>query len=237
MAEIFRLKEFAIRHTDSVVKVGTDGLILGAVSSLFAHQNGAKRILDIGTGTGIVALMLASRLECGVTALEIDPQSVQEAEHNVRQVPFGKRIAVHHCDYLEYHSDHPYDLIVSNPPYYPPVAAADRSRMALAKHIGRLTPNALFGRVEEDLAHNGYLLLILPTDATAYFEQNGRPHGLQLHGVLYVQTVVGKAPKRAVHFWHRRIPADCFVDTLTILERDGTYTEQYRRLMQPYLFI
>lgn len=237
MAEVFQLKRFSVRHSDSEVKVGTDGLILGAVSTLFAQEKGASQILDIGTGTGIVALMLAGTPGARVTALEIDERSAEEAAENARRSPFAERITVLHTDYLQYRTSTAYDLIVSNPPYYTATHSAEYERRTLAKHIGRLTPDALFARVAKHLTEDGYLLLILPTNAVAQFEQKGRPHGLQMHGSLFVRTVAGKAPKRAVLFWHRRIPSDCFIDTLTIANPDGSYTDQYRRLMQPYLFI
>lgn len=237
MAEVFRLKGFEIRHVESEVKVGTDGLILGAVAGLFAEQKRAKRILDIGTGTGIIALMLAQSTEAEITALEVDDRTASEAATNVSGSPFAGQVQVLHEDYLLHRPASPYDLIVSNPPYYTATHETEQARRTLAKHIGDLTPEALFEQVAQDLAPDGYLLLILPTHSICPFEQKGRLHGLQLHGCLYVHTVAGRPAKRAVLYWHRRIPSEGFIRHLTIMEPGGAYTDQYRALMHPYLFI
>ena len=113
----FKFKQFTIWHDKCAMKVGTDGALLGA----WAAPKEARNILDIGTGTGLVALMLAQRCQAFIDAIDIDADACLQAEENVARSPFADRIRVHHCALNDFHPSAPshYDLIVSNPPYIP----------------------------------------------------------------------------------------------------------------------
>ena len=109
----FHFKQFSVRHDRSTMKVGTDGVLLGA----WVNVDDSKRILDIGTGSGVIALMLAQRTTSDVLidAVEVESDDAAQAKENVLQSPWPRRIDVHHTPIQNFHSDECYDLIVSQP--------------------------------------------------------------------------------------------------------------------------
>lgn len=110
----FSFKQFTVYHDRCAMKVGTDGVLLGA----WADVSGARDILDIGTGTGLIALMLAQRSEAHIMAVDIDEDAVKQAKENVEKSPWPGRIEVERHDICCFNSDIRYDVIVSNPPYF-----------------------------------------------------------------------------------------------------------------------
>ena len=110
----FSFKQFTVYHDRCAMKVGTDGVLLGA----WTDVSGARDILDIGTGTGLIALMLAQRSEAHIVAVDIDEDAVKQAKENVEKSPWPGRIEVERHDICCFNSDIRYDVIVSNPPYF-----------------------------------------------------------------------------------------------------------------------
>ncbi|MBR5807213.1 MAG: methyltransferase, partial [Alistipes sp.] len=111
----FRFKQFAVEQEDVAMKVGTDGVLLGA----WADCDGAKRILDIGTGTGVIALMLAQRnSQAEILAVEIDEAATSRARSNFDMSPWAERLTVENCAVQEFKPSEKFDLIISNPPYF-----------------------------------------------------------------------------------------------------------------------
>ena len=112
----FQFKQFTVWHDKCAMKVGTDGVLLGAWTSV----QGAHSILDVGTGTGLVALMLAQRSlpNTNIVALEIDEAAARQAKENIVRSPWKKQIEVVQADFRKYQSPEKFDVIVSNPPYF-----------------------------------------------------------------------------------------------------------------------
>ena len=132
----FQFKQFTVWHDKCAMKVGTDGVLLGAWTSV----ESAHRILDIGTGTGLVALMLVQRSlpDANIVALEIDEAAVGQARENIIRSPWKERVEVVQADFRKYRSSDKFDVIVSNPPYFvDSLECPDRQRTA-ARH--RLQP-------------------------------------------------------------------------------------------------
>ena len=127
----FRFKQFAVEQDDVAMKVGTDGVLLGA----WADCNGAKRILDIGTGTGVIALMLAQRnAEAEVQAVEIDETATRRARSNFDLSPWAERLTVENCAVQEFAPAEKFDLIVSNPPYFVDSLLPPDAKRSTARH-------------------------------------------------------------------------------------------------------
>lgn len=156
--DYFRFKEFTIQQSHCAMKVGTDGVLLGA----WVKAGDASIVLDIGSGTGLIALMVAQKCEARIVALEPDSAAFRQAEENIRQSPWADRIQVVQQRLQDYKCEHPFDLMVCNPPFYSeethsPLAERDRARYA-----GHMTPEEILSFAGKHLSEEGRLNLILP---------------------------------------------------------------------------
>ena len=153
----FTFKQFFVAHDRCAMKVGTDGILLGA----WAPVAGVKRILDIGTGSGLVALMLAQRTEEHVTidAVELDAQAAEQASENVAESPWASRMRVECADILAWAPEQTarYDLIVSNPPYYEPGVECGSPEREQARYTSSLDHKALLTSGRTDLRRGVFL--------------------------------------------------------------------------------
>ncbi|MBK7085158.1 MAG: methyltransferase [Flavobacteriales bacterium] len=142
----FRFKQFTVRQERCSMKVSTDGVLFGA----WVDYAGATRILDIGTGTGLLALISAQRnAQARIDALEIDDDAAAQAAENMAASPWADRVRVHRADARRVHAGDPYDLILCNPPYYSGYSTSPDARIGLAKHSGELTFPQLIAAVEK----------------------------------------------------------------------------------------
>jgi tRNA1Val (adenine37-N6)-methyltransferase len=174
--EHFTFKQFRVNQAGCAMKVSSDACIFGA----FVAVKDAQRILDIGTGTGLLSLMIAQRATALKTldAVEIDPVAARVAQQNVDASPFRDRIKVIPCSLQEFlrrnlASPHPYDTIVSNPPFYQNSLRPKLSEKSLAWHAGEegLDFKTLLTSVDHLLHKEGYFWVLLPADVTAHFMQ------------------------------------------------------------------
>ncbi len=167
---MFRFKRFAINQDRTAMKVGTDGVLLGAWTALNGDE---KRILDIGTGTGVIALMLAQRADCEsvkIDAVETDLNSAEQAGENISESPWASQITLHHIDIQSFENDKKYDLIVSNPPYFVgSLLSPDESRTT-ARHTTELSFSDLVESVVRLLKPSGRFSLILPVAESQLFD-------------------------------------------------------------------
>ncbi len=156
---IFQFKYFSIKQEVAAVKVGTDAMLLGA----FVAVQDTFDCLEIGTGTGVIALMLAQQNSgLHVVSLEIDKETAEEAEYNVFNSPYSSQIQVQHIDFLVYHSQKSFDVIVSNPPYFENGLLPEDPKLKTAKHIDSKVVQLWFDKIEQLLSSDGYCWLILP---------------------------------------------------------------------------
>ncbi|MDP2113785.1 MAG: methyltransferase, partial [Bacteroidota bacterium] len=157
----FQFKQFRIIQDKSAMKVGVDGVLLG----VWANVSGAKRILDIGTGTGLIALMMAQRnADARIDAVEIEPDAFQEAVYNIQQSPWNERIQIELCSFQEFagKAGLKYDLIVSNPPYFTNGHKAPLENRATARHSDSLSLGDLISGAIGLLNETGKIALVLP---------------------------------------------------------------------------
>ena len=192
MTRPFHFRQFTIRQERTPMKVGTDGVLLGA----WADMEGAHRILDIGTGTGLIALMAAQRApRAHVHAVEPHRPAFEEACENFSASPFSDRVAVEHVGIDTFSPDESFDLILCNPPYFlDDLPSPDPGRMA-ARHAGGLTPAALAEKATK-WAGNGKLSTIYPPQAFAELEKQIVDRGWVLVRRAFVQPVAGKPAHR-----------------------------------------
>ena len=225
----FRFKQFAVEQDDVAMKVGTDGVLLGA----WADCEGAKKILDIGTGTGVIALQMAQRYpKAQVQAVEIDETAAKRARANFDMSPWAERLIVERTAVQEFEPTEKFDLIVSNPPYFVDSLLPPDARRSTARHTHDLTFEELDKAVTRLLANNGKFALILPiTEFENYLSIT------QLHIVRRcdVHPVEGGAVKRVMGEFARLKPSEIKQEDIAIEKgKRGDYTEEYRALTKDF---
>ena len=159
----FQFKQFTVWHDKCAMKVGTDGVLLGA----WTPVKSSVRILDIGTGTGLVALMLAQRSTASITALEIDEAAAAQATENINRSPWKNRIEVIQQDFKHYSSKNgisKFDTIVSNPPYFNASLKCSDEQRNKARHNDSLTYEELLAGVSGLLSQEGTFTIVIPMD-------------------------------------------------------------------------
>ena len=204
--DYFQFKQFTVRQQQCAMKVGTDGCLLGAWANCPKSNSHSPSILDIGTGTGLISLMMAQRFpEAKVTALDISHEAVIQACENVAASPFANRIKVLEEDIANYipnmernsldHSGH-FEAIVSNPPYYIDSLACPDEQRTIARHAGSMTYEMLMQKSAILLDIDGELSVIVPSEFKQQMEQAAAMSGLSLARLCAVKTTVGKPPRR-----------------------------------------
>jgi len=182
----FSFKQFTIYQDKSAFKVGTDGVLLGT----FADIAGVKRILEIGTGTGLIAIMLAQRCKAEIVAIEPDYESYIQAFDNVRLCKWSSGIKVEHTDLQNYYPDEgKFDLIVTNPPYFTDSLKNPDPRKSAARHNDSLTSEELLVGVSRLLDNDGHLQLIMPYVEGTVFIAGAQKYGLYCNNILKIKPL------------------------------------------------
>ena len=235
---VFRFKHFNVTNERSAMKVNTDGVLLGA-AMMITPQDG--RMLDIGTGTGTIALMAAQRSggSAQIDAIDIDEPSATEAAMNFRQSPWADKLRVYNLplDQFAAETSEKYDLIFSNPPYFEDSLTAPDERKSTARHTSDgLSYRDIFEFAKERLTEEGRVSFVLPADQEAALCRYGRMCCLHLFRILRVRTVPRKAPSRIIaEFSCSRV--ESVEDTILTIQNEGQYTQEYLSLTKDfYLF-
>ena len=191
----FQFKQFTVWHDLCAMKVGTDGVLLGA----WASVEGRRRILDVGTGTGLIALMAAQRNgETLIDAVEIDADAARQAEANFAASPWADRLHVILSDFSRFDSGQRYDLIVSNPPYFESSLTSPGRQRTLARHTASLPFEALIASARSLLAEGGLLALVYPADADERIRSLAIEAGLRPRRRLAVRGTPDAPVKRVL---------------------------------------
>lgn len=229
----FQFKKFVVYHDRCAMKVGTDGVLLGA----WARVCEAKHVLDIGTGTGLIALMAAQRnADAAITAVELEKEAASQAMENVQRSPWKERIQVVCADIRTFAPSARYDVILSNPPYFEGSLKCPQGERAKARHTDALGYEELLQRVSLLLDEDGEFSVVIPADAVSRLIALAASKGLFLSRKTWVRTLPHLKPKRALLAF-RKCMNDVDENTLTIETEHHVYTEDYRALTTDfYLF-
>ncbi len=221
---LFKFKHFSVDQTGCAMKIGTDSLVFGAwINPDFIP----KRILDIGTGTGVLSLMMAQKFpEAEIVSLEIDAQAALTAKLNFQHNELGKNCTALHQDFLTYEDAKFFDLIISNPPYFENSTKSGQKNRDLARHTDDLPLSDLFHKSNTLLSENGCLGLILPqeTMVKCLTENND----LNLIKRLDVHGKEGQHNRTCALFSKEQV--DLEEAKLVIRNTDGSYTNEYKML-------
>lgn len=226
----FRFQQFSLRHDRSTLKVGTDAVLLGA----WAPAEG-RRLLDIGTGCGVIALMLAQRnTGAAVFAIEPDADSAAQAAENFAASPWPDRMFLTASSLQEYQAESPFDLILCNPPYFAAGLQPAHPVRLQARHQVGLSFAELAAGAARLLAPEGRLALILPCEAAASFLGHASAEGLRLARREDVSFRAGKAAARALLLLSRQASAPV-VGRWAVQEQDSdAYTTEYQQLTKAF---
>ncbi len=213
------------------MKVGTDGVLLGA----WGQVGPAKRILDIGTGCGLVALMAAQRNEKAfVTAIEVDRFATQQATENVQQSPFKERVEVLCQDLLCWKTQESYDAILCNPPFFSEDTFSPDMKRRCARSSMSLPPQQLVSTVVRLLSPGGFFSLVIPTLEQRNIITHCLEEGLSLSRRMYVRTVQHKEPKRVLLTFTSAKISCVSEEELVLSLPDGSRSEDYSKLTSDF---
>ena len=233
MNHFFQFKEFIIKQDKTAMKVTTDACLFGAWAAACLKEAVIGSILDIGTGTGLLSLMLAQKVDATFDAVEIDEQAADQATENFAESVWKDRLTVHHMDVTEFDRSRRYDFIISNPPFFEGDLLSSDKKKNAAKHDASLTLKQLLQTVGQHLKPDGFFAILLPHhrtgDLTAFAEKAN----------LYLaqQTLVKQTPTheffRTMSLFGKKTSSVINAEII-IKGEDGNYTEAFISLLKPY---
>ncbi len=229
---MFQFKQFSIDQQNCAMKINTDGVLLGALA--MAHQ--PQRILDIGTGTGVIALMLAQKYDSAeVDAVEIDLSAAQTAKINFEASKFSKRMRLFACSFETYFEQNikGYDLIVSNPPFYIDALKSPGEKKTLAKHADHQLFEKLIKGAATHLNPDGVFWLIIPFTMQAIVNDLATENQLFTHQIIDIKSYPDDNPHRVIICFGIN-DTETIKDKFVIYQMQGVYSNDYKSILQPY---
>lgn len=229
----FAFKQFIVKQDRCAMKVGTDAVLLGA----WVLPNGSKHILDIGTGTGVIALMLAQKTQAHIDAIDIDEEAFLQAKQNALDSKYSSQITVTQTSLQHYskESTQKYNLIVTNPPYFEQSLKSSDEQRSHARHADVLPFEELLDGVLKLLDEKGKFCLILPTLEAIKFRALAEKRGLHLSKLLRVKSRIDKDTDKRHLMQFEVKPTEFSEKTIAIeLEERHQYTDDYKDLTKDY---
>jgi tRNA1Val (adenine37-N6)-methyltransferase len=223
----FTFRQFEIRQSKDVFRVGTDGVLLGASASVF-H---ASKVLEVGTGTGLISLMLAQRNpQAGFLGIDINEEAVELTRLNFRNSPFASRLNNIHQDFKSFSTPEKFDLIVSNPPYF---EASDSEKDKIARQTVELNFLQLISKSAELLSEEGILSVIIPAEAGEGFIENAKEYGLILIRKINIKGIETANVKRLILEFS--LSGQSFAESEFIIEKSPRqYSDPYLELTKEF---
>lgn len=231
----FQFKQFSIDDSNCAMKIGTDGCLLGS----WADVAEAKSILDIGTGSGVIALMLAQRSKAQINAVEIDDEAFKQATQNFKDSPWDNRLSVTHSSFQEYIKvcEKKFDLIVCCPPYFVNSLKTTDKKRRLARHTDSLSFEELLSGSIRLLKVDGKFCTIIPADTVKEFCDLALIEGFFVTKITEVLPKETAQPVRTL-LQFERSRNKCTNDNIAILDKEGKlYTSEYKKLTGEFYII
>lgn len=231
--DYFEFKQFKIKQDRCAMKVSTDAVLLGA----WVTPNSSASILDIGTGSGVIALMLAQKSQAKITAIDIDKASTEQAQVNVQESIFNQHVEVQHLSFQQLYTttNDKYSLIVTNPPYFVDSLKSSVEHRTIARHNDTLSFEDLLNGVKKLLEPKGKFCLILPKNEAVMFREMATTKGLYLSKLMRVRTRKEKETEKR-HLMQFEFKETEFSETTLIIEEDShrNYTAAYKEFTKDY---
>ncbi len=232
--QFFQFKQFTIHQDQCAMKVCTDSCLFGAWVADYIEQkkNSSKKILDIGTGTGLLALMLAQKTTAEIDAVEIDRAASLQASNNFVASPWKNRLKIYNTPIQLYKTTNGYDFIISNPPFFEKNLKTDNQLKNLALHSEALTLLDLIVQIQFHLNPNGQFAILLPYNRSAYFITEAQKLGFDIQALINV-----KQTQQHPFFRSMMLFGNTAVSTSSkeiIIKENNEYTIDFRRLLSHY---
>ena len=229
-SDCFRFKQFEVCHAGCAMKVGTDGVLLGAWASC------QQRILDVGTGSGLIALMLAQRFEAAqIDAVDIDGDAVRQATDNFAHSKWSNRLRCRQIAVQDLaQEDVRYDAIVSNPPYFVDSLKNPNLQRQTARHTDTLSYEELLASCEHLLTADGVLSLILPAESEQVVLDTAKSVGLYPTRLVHVYSKPGKPVKRILLELQKRNDQPCEESHFYIESATSPRSDEYTALTKDF---
>ncbi|HEY8402795.1 MAG TPA: methyltransferase [Cytophagaceae bacterium] len=227
----FDFKQFRIDQDLCAMKVCTDSCILGA----YVNPDGVSQILDIGTGTGLLALMLAQKTNARIDAVEIDTDAAGQAAMNAKNSPWNDRISIYNESIQNFarRMNKQYDFIISNPPFYSNYLQSSKDSINVAYHSKFLSFDELLDSVAKLLKPTGVFTCLLPAQASEEFIDKARKRNLYLNEKLEVRDNLSSPVFRVIlTFTHQ--PSDNISIKELVIKNGNSYSESFSNLLKPY---
>jgi len=232
--DFFTFKQFKIRHRDAAMKVGTDAVLLG---SWAFDTTQPKRILDVGTGCGILALMLAQRFEhAQIEAVELEEKAKQEAEYNFEQSPFRDRLNARLGNFISQHDSQQYDAIICNPPYFQDKISSSVPERNMARQERFLPPEEFWSKVSTLITSgSGGVAVVLPLDRVKAWESIAESKGFQLRRRCWIRGNQEAEVSRAMLEWTNDAEITLDETEVVIEDRRGVLNSTYLHWAHTFL--
>jgi tRNA1Val (adenine37-N6)-methyltransferase len=234
----FQFKQFTVQQDRCAMKVTTDGCLFGAwaANEIRSKKYEIRNVLDIGTGTGLLTLLLAQKNNCHIDAIEIDRETAEQAAKNIEKSPWADRIRVLHTNAIEFRSSKPYDLIISNPPFYENELKSAKVQKNIAHHSDELRLKDLLKIIKKNLSADGIFCLLLPYKRNAEVKTLLAEKGFLITQMIFVRQstrhdffrimIMGKLNTSA--------PAETIIDEIAIKDENNAYTPDFKNLLKDY---
>jgi tRNA1Val (adenine37-N6)-methyltransferase len=232
MRKPFKFQQFAVSDQNSAMKVNTDAVLLGS----WCDADNSKMVLDIGTGCGIIALMIAQRSNARVDAIEIDPKSIKEARENFLASAWGDRLNAIPQSLQQYApmASNRYDLIVCNPPFFQNSLTSPKEDKTIAKHDILLTLEELIAGVSSMLADSGIFSLVLPPVQTKKFVKLANLSGFYVKRQLMIRPKHSKPVNRVLTEFVRNRSANPELGEISLRNEDNTFSAEHDNLTEGF---
>lgn len=227
----FQFKQFRIIQEQSAMKIGIDGVLLGA----WTNTSKVKTILDVGTGTGLLSIMMAQRSNALITAIEIEKNAADEAIKNVTDSPWKDRINVQHTSFQDFVGSNTkkFDLVVSNPPYFSNALKAKNEKRNLARHNDNLTYNELLIGANNLLSDAGIISIILPHSMLGNILMLAENINLHIQKITVIKSKPSREPHRVL-IQLGKVKCDVQKSTFVIYEDNNSFTRSFRELTHQF---
>lgn len=231
----FQFKQFTVHQEHCAMKVCTDACLFGAfvATQIIERQLKADNILDIGSGTGLLSLMMAQKTMASIDAIEIDPAAYQQAIINFDQSPWKNQLNIIHADALLFNSEKKYDFIISNPPFFEGDLKSGNHKKDAAKHDTTLTLEQVLTIISNHLSPGGFFAVLLPYHRVSFFIEKAGAANYFLNEQLLIQHTKAHPFFRGILFFSHNKTAVTTLE-LAIKNEKGNYTPEFIGMLKDY---